>query len=81
LDRQAIVTFKTFTGIISNPHRNAKRLRLVFDPAALRRRRGYELALAVVAAGRQTAEFSNEITDAALCRGAATPVLERFPWD
>jgi hypothetical protein len=33
----------------------------------------------IVAARRQTAAFPNEIKDAALCRGAATPVLQRFP--
>jgi hypothetical protein len=34
---------------------------------------------ASVAAGRQTTAFSNEITDAARCRGAATLVLPRSP--
>jgi len=34
---------------------------------------------AIVAAGRQNAAFPNDITDAALCRGAATPVLRRIP--
>jgi hypothetical protein len=33
---------------------------------------------AIVAASRQTAAFFNEITDPALCRGAATQVLQRF---
>jgi hypothetical protein len=33
---------------------------------------------AIVAASRQTAAFPNEITNAALCRGAATPALQGF---